>query len=199
MQYYERSNTSISRSETKRDKILRGAAQLFTEKSYLGTSVDELASKLKLNKASIYYYFKDKEHLLYEVGCRAIEDLIKKANAIATTDASPMEKMESLVKLHLETGADLSNFWGVPHRELRQLSSKLFKSYVVYRDKYEQIFRDLMREGIANGQIKDCEPCLKVRFILGLVNSVSIWYKRTGPLTIGQIGDEMWKFISHSL
>jgi AcrR family transcriptional regulator len=48
-------------------KILSAAGHLFWKKGYLGTSIDDIAKAANVNKAAVYYYFKDKSFLLYEV------------------------------------------------------------------------------------------------------------------------------------
>ena len=44
-----------------KQKILMAAESLFSKKGYDGTSVDEICKKAAVNKALIYYYFKNKE------------------------------------------------------------------------------------------------------------------------------------------
>lgn len=44
-----------------RQRILSTAEKLFSQKGYDATSVDEIAQKARVNKALIYYYFKNKE------------------------------------------------------------------------------------------------------------------------------------------
>ncbi len=45
------------------DKILEHAAQFFAKKGFTGTIMDELAESAGVNKATIYYHFKDKRRL----------------------------------------------------------------------------------------------------------------------------------------
>lgn len=47
-----------------RDRILQVALELFTERGYDGTSLREIAEKLDVTKAALYYHFKSKEALL---------------------------------------------------------------------------------------------------------------------------------------
>lgn len=44
-------------------RIMNTAAKLFAEKGFDGARVDEIARKAKVNKALIYYYFKNKEEI----------------------------------------------------------------------------------------------------------------------------------------
>ena len=50
-----------------KDRIMKGATSLFAEKGFDAATVDEIASKAKVNKALIYYYFKNKDDLLSKI------------------------------------------------------------------------------------------------------------------------------------
>lgn len=60
-----------------KEKILQIAEQLFAEKGYDGTSVDVIAKKTGVNKALIYYHFKNKEDILNLLNERVMDELIK--------------------------------------------------------------------------------------------------------------------------
>ena len=48
------------RYDEKRRKILENAAKIFAKKGYERASLEEIAGKLKLTKASLYHYIKMK-------------------------------------------------------------------------------------------------------------------------------------------
>ena len=54
-------------------RILDVATEEFATLGYSGLSMNKLAEKLKINKAMIYYYFKDKRNLYDEVISSIIE------------------------------------------------------------------------------------------------------------------------------
>lgn len=63
-------------------RILNVAAKLFAEKGFDGARVDEIARKAKVNKALIYYYFKNKEEIrgaLFEDFIHDVMDLVDKS------------------------------------------------------------------------------------------------------------------------
>ncbi|MBV8730837.1 MAG: helix-turn-helix transcriptional regulator, partial [Acidobacteriia bacterium] len=51
---------------TKREAVLKMAAQLFLEKSYARTSLNDVADRLKITKPALYHYFQSKEEILLE-------------------------------------------------------------------------------------------------------------------------------------
>lgn len=68
--------------------ILEHAQQMFAQYGYAGTIMDELADSAKVNKATIYYHFKDKEHLYEEV-------LVRHFEALATAVVESSQEEES--------------------------------------------------------------------------------------------------------
>src|SRR5512140_3547260 len=65
--------------ETKREAVLQTAAQLFLEKSYGRTSLNDVANRLNITKPALYHYFRNKEQILlecYRLGCGLIEEIL---------------------------------------------------------------------------------------------------------------------------
>src|SRR4051794_26145389 len=80
--------------ETKREAVLQTAAQLFLEKSYGRTSMNDVAERLNITKAALYHYFRNKEEVLlerYRLGTAMIEEIL---NDIAA-HGSGLEKVEA--------------------------------------------------------------------------------------------------------
>jgi AcrR family transcriptional regulator len=63
-------------SAPSRDRILNAAESVFSKKGFDGARVDEIAAAAGLNKALIYYYFKDKQDLLLEIVNRLIKEIV---------------------------------------------------------------------------------------------------------------------------
>ena len=175
------------------------AARLFREKSFLATTLDDVAAKIGINKATIYSYFKSKEQLLYEILTGALQEYVESARAILSTNGSPLEKMESLVRTHLSIGTRPNSLNAVSLFERKNLSTRLLKQYNAQRDSYEQMFRDVLKEGIATNSFRGGDPSMMSRFVLSLANSTIMWFKKAGPLSIGQVADETWGFVSRGL
>ena len=64
---------------TKREAVLKTAAQLFLEKSYGKTSMNDVADRLNITKPALYHYFRNKEEILiecYHLGTGLIEEIL---------------------------------------------------------------------------------------------------------------------------
>src|SRR3974390_551392 len=80
---------------TKRDAVLKTAAQLFLEKSYGRTSLNDVAERLKITKPALYHYFRNKEEILlecYRLGTGLIEEILSE---ISSHGGNGLEKVEA--------------------------------------------------------------------------------------------------------
>src|SRR3954451_18895604 len=76
---------------TKREAVLQTAAQLFLEKSYGRTSLNDVAERLNITKPALYHYFRNKEEILlecYREGTGLIAEIL---NDIATHCGTGLE------------------------------------------------------------------------------------------------------------
>jgi len=53
--------------KSSKQKILKGASDLFSEFGFLGVSMEDIAKKLGITKAALYYHFKSKKELYLKV------------------------------------------------------------------------------------------------------------------------------------
>lgn len=74
--------------EQTRQKILQIAEQLFAEQGFHGTSVAEIAKAADVNKALIYYYFKDKNDIIMSLFKQIVTDLTLHVDAAVEVDSA---------------------------------------------------------------------------------------------------------------
>ncbi len=188
-----------SRSLTQRKKLLTIAGRLFWQKGYLATSIDDIAKSAKMNKASLYYYFKNKADVLYELASATMQALIDQALPILNSNLRPEEKLEAFIIKHLTFGLLHLGLSGIGQMERRNLPPKLLQAYICMRDEYEGIFRKILEEGIEQGKFQCRDVKLASLFILGFLNSTVQWFDRTGKLSPEEIASEAFAFVSDTL
>lgn len=66
----EDKRTQAERSETTTEELVAAARQLFAEKGFAGTSIDEIVRSAGVTKGALYHHFKNKEDLFEAVYCR---------------------------------------------------------------------------------------------------------------------------------
>ena len=92
-------------------RILTAAGRVFSRYGFKKTTMDEIASELKMGKSSIYYYFKSKEEIFIAVILKEANMLRSElTNAIKSVD-SPVLKMEKYVQVRMKAFEKLSNYY----------------------------------------------------------------------------------------
>lgn len=194
-------NAVLSRAEQrtmKREALLREAAIAFNRRGFHATSMDDLAVNLGVSKAALYYYFPNKQKLL--LAC--FERLM--AAAFRSLERGKQEGQNGSEKLHLSLRYYIQEMIDemsccVVVTEDNSLLPEDQAPHIAMRDRYENALRALVREGIGDGSITDCDPKLAVFTLLGAINWVPKWFSHTGEWTSEQIAFEMSEILSRAV
>src|SRR5215217_3230815 len=103
------SETRSRRSRAPRrrqNEILEAAAQVFHEKGYESTSIQDIADAVGILKGSLYYYITSKEDLLYEILQDVHQAGIKNLELIDAVDGTALEKIRAFVVVHFAHNAE---------------------------------------------------------------------------------------------
>ena len=158
---------------------MRSAASVFRRRGYHGASVEEIAGALNMTKGNLYYYFKNKEEILFMCHDYAL-DVIQEHLANIDKNKQPVEqKVHAVIRgfVHLFTDVLHGTAWTL---ELEALSPVLFKKIVAKRDRVDRGFRRLLREGMDSGVFAPGDPKLLTFAIMGAINWIPLWFKPTG-------------------
>jgi TetR/AcrR family transcriptional regulator len=90
------------RRDESRAKILAAAEQIFARDGLAGARTDAIAATAGVNKALLYYYFRDKESLYEAVIEEHLKDFNQKALAVLTAAGSARTLLLRYVNLHFD-------------------------------------------------------------------------------------------------
>jgi len=183
---------------TKREAVLKTAAQLFLEKSYGRTSLNDVAERLKITKPALYHYFRSKEEILlecYRLGTALIEDLL---NDIAAHCGTGVEKVESFIYSYANVMT--VNFGRCVMRlDEGDLSREALAEVRNYKRKIDRRLRSFIQEGIQDGSITPCDPKIAAFSITGALNWICHWYEPAGPLPAEEIASQFARTLTQGL
>lgn len=137
--------------------ILKYAFNVFSEKGYSNTTIDDIVSASGVSKGGIYTYFQSKEEIFLAI---AKERLNLRRDLISTfsKDMTSKDKIRLYIEWILDWVLDVKNtlqlkftfeFWSVTSRkdDIKMMSA----------NRYSQISEDLsklLREGVQSGEFK---------------------------------------------
>lgn len=172
----------------RRIEILKSAAAAFRHRGYHGASVDEIASALEMTKGNLYYYFRNKEEILFACHDYSNDVLLALLADAQATDAGPEAKMRKLVVSFIHLILDELRGTALT-LDLQALSPALLKRVIAKRDRFDRGLREIIQEGIDAGVFLPGDPKMISFAIMGAVNWIPKWFDPAGPATSEQIGE----------
>jgi len=183
---------------SKREAVLKTAAELFLEKSYGRTSLDDIAKRLNITKPALYHYFQKKEEILlecYRWGTGLIEESLTEIEGSAGTG---LEKVAAFVYSYANVMT--VNFGRCVMRlDEGDLSDKALHEVRTYKRKIDRRLRSFIQEGIRDGSIAPCDPKIAAFSIAGAVNWICMWYEPEGVLTAEEIASQFARTLTQGL
>jgi AcrR family transcriptional regulator len=182
---------------SKREAVLQTAAQLFLDKSYGRTSMNDVARKLKITKPALYYYFENKEEILLEC-YRWGTALIQKSLAEVAAGGTGLEKVRAFIVLYVKV---LTVNFGrcVVRLDEGELSAGARAEVRAYKRRIDRTLRSFVQQGIDDGSIKPCDPKLAAFAIAGAVNWMCVWYRPDGDLSAEEIAAQFARTLTEGL
>ncbi len=176
---------TVATSDPNRWEILRAAAEAFMEHGYAATSIDTVAAVLGATKGRIYYCYKSKADLFFDIHREAMLLNVGTIRPIATGPGSAAERLRGMIEAHLGLIVDHLPLQRVSIQGVEMhLSSSttpqqrsLLESLIAMRDDYERLFVQVLNEGVAAGEFRELDVKIVVKFLLGGLNWVCVWYK----------------------
>ena len=175
---------------TTRNRILVAAAQIFSEKGYHAASMQDIASAVNLQKASLYHHVSGKQEILLDLLDQALDILIERIGEVVSQPKPPEEKLHLAMQVYLYSLFDQRDLAAVLLFEHRSLDAELKFRHLPRRDRFEGLWRGLIREGVECGSFECDDPSQVARAILGVMNWTITWYRVDGPLTGKEIADQ---------
>lgn len=176
-------------ANNKLQEIIAAAIQLFKEKGYHATSMQDIADAVGLQKGSLYHYISSKEELLIIIIQEALDVYISRLNEIAAGPEPPRERFAAAVRFHLIGIATNLGMLTVFLREAHALTPEQRQIVDRETDRYNRIIEGIYAEGVREGVFRPLDPKLTCLTLLGACNWFYRWYRPDGPRSLEEMAD----------
>ncbi len=183
---------------SRRDAILHCVGTLLRDSRVSSLTMSDIAEALGITKGNLYYYFRDKQDILYQCHMRCMAQSLQALERVQTEREQLDDPLHELLIAHIE-GMAGSPFGGVLLADLDALSVAQRRHYIARRDEFEAGVRDLIVFGVARGVYRCDDPKIASLSLLGAVNWMPRWYQPEGPLDPAQMARAMAQFLMRSL
>ena len=159
-------------SKEKEEQIISAARKTFARYGYSKTTMEDISAAVEMGKASLYYYFPTKENLFNAAVMHEQNEFIKKSAAILNKKNSAEDKLKTYAEERLVFFQELVNLGALSFNAVHDRQSVSLKMYESFAEKEITIIRDIIREGIDNGEfdptIPPQFPALLIHLLQGL-------------------------------
>ncbi len=158
------------RAEARPDEVLDAALDLFIEKGFAATRVEDIAARAGISKGAVYLYFPSKEKILEGLVQRAILPIANSAlSSLRTIEGDPRPIMTGVLKMLGQRLAD-ARLLAIPKLVVREVLgypelAQMYRREVL--DRVMPVIEGLITQGIAEGYFRPVDPRLTIRSIIG--------------------------------
>lgn len=177
--------------ELRKRQILEEAVHLFFEVGYEGASLRDLASRVGINKATIYHYFESKEEILFHIVSRVGRELLEGVRQAASGDSPPLEVLEAMVRFQIGYMENHVEEVKVLVEEKKSLRADLQKTSRETEAEILRLYKATLRRCQEEGMVRDVPTTTAAFGILGQINWLYHWYRPDGPLRIRELADQV--------
>ena len=164
----------------KKTEIIRSAVSIMAEKGYHATTMEDIASKLLMTKGSIYYYFRDKQDLVYQSQIMLLEQSIKNIQDIKQKDLPVTEKLREVMVNHIEYLISEKSGFSIKVNPDQIFEGHQLQAILQLGDDYEKCMDQLLTEGIESGVFSSVDIKIVRNIFLGAMNWIIRWYSPEG-------------------
>ncbi|MEE9443564.1 MAG: TetR family transcriptional regulator [candidate division Zixibacteria bacterium] len=157
----------------RQDAILKAASRIIARDGFEGATIRGVAARARINLSGIYYYFENKEELLYALQHHAFSTLADTLRQRLEEISSPEEKLKAVIENHFEFFVSNMDNLKVCVHEIESLSGKYYNEILKLRRKYFGLVKGVISE-ITSGSKHDVD--LTALCLFGSLNWVYMWY-----------------------
>jgi AcrR family transcriptional regulator len=190
-----------SRGANRASQIIAIAQEMFYERGYSDTSMDDIAHAVGILKGSLYYYVNSKEDLLFHIVENvhaAVTEHLEAARAM--TEVSAVERIVHYVRNQLIYNANNVAELAVYHHDWRRLDGERLKNIEDRRHEHETFIRKMIEEGREAGDIPaDVDARLALAHTFAVTIWPYTWYRKTSSFPPEVLAESAARFVEKGL
>lgn len=143
--------------EEKEELILEAALEVFSQRGFHGSTIDQIAEVAGMSKPNLLYYFRTKEAMHRALIDRVLENWLEPLQAF-DAEGDPEQEIRSYIRRKLEMARDFP-------RESRLFANEILQGAPHIMAVLEGPLKELVdekaeviRAWIASGKVRDCDP-----------------------------------------
>jgi len=176
---------------SRKDVIVTKAASLFREKGFKAASMRDLAEAVGVEAASLYNHIKSKTELLHELCFSVANRFLQKIDEVEAEKISSIEKIEKLLRFHINEMIHHYVEVYVSDREWKHLADPYLSNFQNQRRIYRKRFAAIIESGIRNNEVKKIDAPTAVLIMLHAISGIESWHRSTQKISAAELEENM--------
>lgn len=191
--------SSPSASEIRAAEIYRVAAEIIQEKGYDATSMNDIAKKLKLTKAGLYYYINGKKELLFSIISFGMDNLEEQVIVPCREISDPEERLKQIIEKHTKLMMDLGGAITILTDEVQSLTPANRRKIIALKRAYLEFVRETLQELKAAKKMRTLNTNIASMNLFAVILGVARWYRPNKSWSSQRMSQEVSKFVLGAL
>jgi TetR/AcrR family transcriptional regulator, regulator of autoinduction and epiphytic fitness len=160
-------------------EILMATAQVLNKDGYHAMSMDEVAEKMDLTKATLYHYFSSKDELIAACLTLVAGEVNQRLERLAdeTADLTATERFRALLAEQLTILLIDYPEGGRLFVQPRDFAPEHRKLLRTFRTRHDAVFRKVIMAGVESGEFSATDPNVALRCIYGALDYTPVWVR----------------------
>lgn len=185
---------------SRKEQVIRKAAELFREKGYAASSMRDLAQKLGIEAASLYSHIKSKEEILQSLCFDMAGEFRKSLDEVEKINTSAADKLSRGITGHIQVMAKDLTASAVFMNEHRHLSQPWLREFLLLRINYINRFKAIIEAGVKAGEFKaEIDRKLAVMTLFSSLNWMPLWYDPSSAIDSNELGKQLADMLVNGL
>ena len=181
----QKSLSHSPKSAKKRDAILRAATEIINIKGYALATMTEIAAALDLRDAALYYYFPNKQALVFACHQSSLERFERVLSETNQDGGTGFERLERFLKALLVESARNGPLLYFGDRSYLDESQR--DAIAVCSEHLTRRLERMIQDGMVDGSITPCESSLAVQLLLGMLIWLAKWVPTVEGVTVDRL------------
>lgn len=179
----------------KRAKILKAAGTVLERHGFAGTTIEAIAREAGVDRATVYYYFKDKGAIFRGAIHEGLSDMVAALEEVAASTEPPEVRLRQSMRVVMQS---FEKHYPQLYIYLRSgdsasiIDDDLNRELIESGRRYEDVVEEVVRDGIKQGVFQtSLPPKVFAKSVTGMLNWTSRWFEPGGMLDARDVADGM--------
>jgi len=176
-------------------EIYQCAAELIVQKGFGHATIADIARKMKMTKAGLYYYISSKQDMLYRIMKYAMD--VVESGIVQPTQAivDPEQRLREIIRCHarelIKRGLTIS----VLLAELNHLEPAQREKIMARKQAYVMFVQETIEQVQAQGKLRELPVELATQHLLSTLRGIAVWYPLATDVSLDEAVESAMTFI----